>query len=877
MSRRNRVRARSLSIAACVVFGVLRAASASAEGLSEALAPQPLADALEMFSQQTGLQLVYDAALTRGIKTEGASAGQPTEQTLRELLRGTGLAFEFVNERTVTIVAAPAASSQQESVAASDPARIAATSPEGLRRIEVEEVLVTGSHIRGAPNRTAPVTVYTRQDIERTGYTSVQQFIEAIPQNFGGDPGGVSEDGIVGRGSAKMTNAEAASAINLRGLGVGSTLVLINGRRVAPSANASAVDVSIIPLSAIERVEVLTDGSSAIYGSEAVAGVVNFILRSDYDGAETNLSFGTVTDGGLRELTAAQTFGSSWSSGNLLLGVQHQQRDAMDSREREFTSLLDDPTDVLPKRSQTAVLLNARQQLPAGFDVFGQALYSELESKRRYTLDIGAASLSSLRSRAAGENTNVSLGVGYRLGDWRVELSGLHARQFSDLDGDATPVGSLGALKFTRDYRLNSAELKADGRLFELPGGTVRLAIGGGYRKETYDLVPLDRHAERDVSSLYAELSVPLIDRAQSVPLVHNLELSAAARYDDYSDFGSTDNPRIGLVWSPIRGLDLRAAYSTSFRAPSANELDLSSISSNQQVVPYPLTSPSGSGTVTGLLIIGAKELQAEQARSWTYGFTYTPAQLAGLSATFNYYDIEHTNRIGFPTFARNVLQFPDIYGSLIRRYENDAQVQAEVAAFLAAGGILRDFFGLGLAGIRYGYDLRMQNFAAVEQRGLDLGLDYRWQIGGHGIYAGLYATKVDTILTSFGEDTRTTDLVNTVANPLRWRGRANFGWTHGAWSANASANYSNSYEDISVTPTVPVDEWLTFDLNVRLTLDDSRMGWWRGASIALSVINAFDEDPPAIVGNRAAPTQYDAANATPLGRFVALALRKSW
>ena len=876
MLKRHRRCSGSLTIAACVVFGVLSAVTANAEGLAEPLPPQPLADALEIFSKQTGLQLVYDATLTRGINTEGASAGQPANLTLRELLRGTGLAFEFVNDRTVTIVAAPAASSPQESVPARDPAPIESPPPQGLSLGDIEEVLVTGSHIRGAANRTAPVTVYTRKDIERTGYTSVRQFIESIPQNFGGDPGGVSEDGVVGRGSAKLTNIEAASAINLRGLGVGSTLVLINGRRVAPSANAAGVDVSVIPLSAIERVEVLTDGSSAIYGSEAVAGVVNFILRSDYKGSETDLSFGTVTDGGVQELTASQTLGSSWSSGNVLLGVQFQDRDAMDSRERVFTSLMDDPTDVLPERQQTTVLLNARQQLPAGFDVFGQAIYSQLDVKRSVSLFNGAV-VTTNRSRTEGENSNVSAGFGYRLGDWRVELSGLHARQFSDFDGDATPAGSLGVVEFTRDYRLKSGELKADGPLFELPGGTVRLAIGGGYREETFDVIPLDRYASRDVSSLYAELSVPLIDQEQSVPMVRSLELSAAIRYDDYSDFGSTDNPRIGLVWSPVAGLDLRAAYSTSFRAPNANELDLSSVATSQQFIPYPFNSPDGNGTVTGLLVIGAKDLQPEEARSWTYGFTYTPARLAGFSVTFNYYDIEHTNRIGTPPFARNVLLSPDVYGSLIRRYENDAQVQAEVSALLADGYIYRDFFGLGLAGIRYGYDLRMQNFAAVKQRGFDLGLDYRFHLGEHGLQTGVYASHIDGILTSFGEDTRSTDLANTVDNPLRWRGRANLGWTYGAWSANAIANYSNSYQDTTLTPGVPVDEWLTFDLNLRLTLDDPTMGWWRGASIGLSVINAFDEDPPAVTGNRFVPTEYDAANASPLGRFVAVTLRKPW
>ena len=111
--------------------------------------------------------------------------------------------------------------------------------------------------------------------------------------------------------------------MNLRGLGAGSTLVLLNGRRISASGlNAQFFDVSNIPLTAIERVEVLTEGASAIYGADAIAGVVNFILRDEYEGAETRLSYGEDGKGDTAELLLGQVFGKGWDSGRFVLSYE---------------------------------------------------------------------------------------------------------------------------------------------------------------------------------------------------------------------------------------------------------------------------------------------------------------------------------------------------------------------------------------------------------------------------------------------------------------------------------------------------------------------------------------------------------------------------
>src|SRR5450432_1013545 len=157
-----------------------------------------------------------------------------------------------------------------------------------------ERIEITGSSIKRIEGETAlPVTVITRQDIERMGAATTEDILKRITASTA-----MYSDSTQGVGYA-VSNA------NLRGLGASSTLVLLNGRRLANQAfgsiggfNASpqAVDLNTIPFSAIERVEVLRDGASAVYGTDAVGGVINFITRTDYRGGEVSVMYGNTVD-----------------------------------------------------------------------------------------------------------------------------------------------------------------------------------------------------------------------------------------------------------------------------------------------------------------------------------------------------------------------------------------------------------------------------------------------------------------------------------------------------------------------------------------------------------------------------------------------------
>jgi outer membrane receptor protein involved in Fe transport len=149
---------------------------------------------------------------------------------------------------------------------------------------EVDTIVVTGSRIRSANlEGSSPVTQVTAADIATQGVTRVEDLINQLPQAFGQL-----------QGSTVSNGADGTATVSLRGLGSRRTLVLIDGKRMPyGGVNDSAADLNQIPASMVERVEVLTGGASAVYGSDAVAGVVNFIMKKDFEGVELEAQYGT--------------------------------------------------------------------------------------------------------------------------------------------------------------------------------------------------------------------------------------------------------------------------------------------------------------------------------------------------------------------------------------------------------------------------------------------------------------------------------------------------------------------------------------------------------------------------------------------------------
>jgi iron complex outermembrane receptor protein len=214
------------------------------------------------------------------------------------------------------------------------------SSAQSSTRGDEREILITGSRIKQDPNNSAlPLQIITNAEIQRNGISSAEQLIMYLPTN-GTGPDNLASNSDVVTGAQRGTNG--LSSANLRGQGNAATLVLLNGRRVAAHGlSGSAVDVNQIPFAAIERIEVLKDGASAIYGTDAVGGVINFITRKDYQGVGIQ-GFTDVTqrgDANIYRLSAIAGFGDLNKQGfNVMGAVSYSWNQILRGRDRDFVN-----------------------------------------------------------------------------------------------------------------------------------------------------------------------------------------------------------------------------------------------------------------------------------------------------------------------------------------------------------------------------------------------------------------------------------------------------------------------------------------------------------------------------------------------------------
>ncbi len=192
----------------------------------------------------------------------------------------------------------------------------------------LEEIVVTGSHIRGVDAAGSKLIVIGRDQIDASGYGSVAGVMSTVTQNF--------NRANAANSYPDFFNLSHGAEVQLRGLGGGTTLTLVNGQRQAASGwQGSFTDVSSIPLSAIERIEILPEGSSAMYGSDAIGGVVNIILRKDFEGIEARVR-GSTTDSQATERTVALLLGHAGARGNVVAGFQFDDSDALQCSARAY-------------------------------------------------------------------------------------------------------------------------------------------------------------------------------------------------------------------------------------------------------------------------------------------------------------------------------------------------------------------------------------------------------------------------------------------------------------------------------------------------------------------------------------------------------------
>ncbi len=881
--------------------------------------PQDLAEALRVLGRQTQTNIIFEPAIVRGITAPGIDPALATEQAIEELLRGTDLVGERISVDTIVIKRvesiaqkervtswaaqpkpfreertgyAPSGSGVKARVAYAEsamPSPQDADASGRLQRLELEEVLVTGSHIRGAENLSSPVIRIEREEIERSGYSTTQQLLRNLPQNVDTMSDQVYSS-ITGPGTD--VSLLGSAGVDLRGLGTEATLTLLNGRRLAVAGPGSFVDISLVPLSAIERVEVLTDGASALYGSDAVGGVINLVLREDFEGAETRVRFGTVTEGSRDETQVGQMLGHSWGSGQVLASYEYFRSTPLDAGDRpqfQLTSTLPE-VDLIPGQKRTGGLVMLHQQLSPRLRVSGDFFYGQRES------DVSTALASGTYYRDT-EGEQYGAGVGLHLdvaADWQLRLTGLFGQNDMTyvlrrtLAGVITPESGIAIVN-----RLRSADLVADGSLIRAPGGTVRLAIGAHVRQEDYEdsfksfLADFgtEEGTDRDIRAGYAEMLIPLVGEQNGRAGLERLELTLAARYEHYSDFGSTFNPKFGFSWAPLSGLNVRGTAGTSFKAPLLDQLS----SSSQLAYVQPNWFEDTNGTTTGLELTGiVRDLGPEEAENWTLGFDFTSPTLPGLSLSATYFDIDYDNRISAPFPSgydtRRVLLDPT-YSSIVTRPTQE-QVNALIAGatstlcFDYAAGDLCDIADYAGA-IDAVVDSRIRNLAGVRLSGLDFSVGYQRQsaMGNWGMT--LSGTKMLKHSRQFVPGAEDADQLDQVYHPVDLRLRSTLTYSRGGWATAASIQYVDDYRDVRTDPLITstnakVASWTTVDLTVQYELSRLWQSWKSGGlTLQLAATNLFDRDPPYVWNFYG--VAYDPVNANPLGRFVSAQLRATW
>jgi len=288
-----------------------------------------LDDALKALAVQSHIQILYAPELVAERRVIGLHARLKPAQALTRLLRGSGLRAVAVNANTFLLQRI-------------EPAR--GPAPHNARRMlptEMASVRVTGSRIpRSDLNLVtpAPLTIITREEIETSGHQTLFELLRMQPGMLGHHPVDVASEG--GQGDQQPFAAAATTSLN--GLGPRATLFLIDGRRVANYGLISVdlgglTDLDAIPLSIVERVEIIRGGASAIYGADAMAGVVNIILMKQRDGGEVVARYGVSErgDAGERRLSFSQGVNTSTGS-SLFVGVDYLQRDALLGSQRDW-------------------------------------------------------------------------------------------------------------------------------------------------------------------------------------------------------------------------------------------------------------------------------------------------------------------------------------------------------------------------------------------------------------------------------------------------------------------------------------------------------------------------------------------------------------
>jgi iron complex outermembrane receptor protein len=865
----------------------------------------------------------------------------------------------------------------------------AQTAPAGTENGEkIEQIVVTGSRIRGVAPVGSPVVSVTRADIDASGAVSTASMLQEVPQVFNL---GVSESSRGQSGGAG--NITYGSSVNLRGIGPFATLTLINGHRaVAQGTTGSGIDPSIIPMLALQRVEIVADGASAIYGSDAVAGVVNLILRRNVEGGEGFVRYGSAD--GYDERQVGALYGHQWKGGQFVASFQNDYHSALSGKDRDFfrgdlrafgggdfrstqcapgniviagtsyaipaggitkpnasqlvagTSNKCDNlqyADILPRQERNSATFTLNQDVGHGISLYADGFATRREYRlqpamlasnvtvpstnpfyvRPTTAPAGTSETVAYsfindlpqntafgysKSLEATIGADMTFGEGWKAGvlytygknnDQANTLHGLNTTAITAALADTNPATSLNVFggannpatlaAISNNITLSpgqtvfqNAQLKADGPLFSIPGGKVRAAAGFEFQRIRTEggqttgpaTGPTTGNVElgRDIKSVYGELAVPVVGPSNAMPGIYRLDLDIAGRVDRYSDVGSTNNPKIGVNWSPVKEVVVHGSYGTSFRAPGLTQIRGFANSGRGGLFVQNYSDP----TIGGALRVGVAlsapnpDLKPETATTKSLGIDWSPSFGKNTKLSLTYFDIVYENQVTGYLSDLTVLNRESQFAgtSIIQRNPSAATVAALMSQYQTLSGVLPATWTLFVDG-------RNSNLGKSVSNGFDFQATTRvptenWGNFGIGL-SGTYYTKYQVALTA-GSDMA--NQLNTIFNPLRFKTRLSTNWNSGSWSANAFVNYQNAYNNNLTSPTQEVSSYTTVDARVAY---DVSTGFMKDATLALGVNNLFDRKPPFvnIAQSNNGGGGFDPTLTNPVGRIVSLSLNK--
>ncbi len=519
------------------------------------LPAQPLGDALDAIARATGESVIASSEILERRDAPAVRGTYTVREALDLVLAGSDLRIRRIGSAYVVESQLQAPDRQVS----------------GGAGTSETEILVTGTRLRGTAPASTVIRI-EREDIHRAGQGNLGEVARALPQSFGGgqNPGiGFNVP------NASGVNVGGGASFNLRGLGSDATLTLLNGKRLPYSSSANSIDVSAIPVMAIDRLEIVPDGSSALYGSDAVAGVVNIVLRDRVDGVGTSARLGASTEGGNVQQTYSAIAGTGWDSGNGFIVYEYEDITAIRSDSRDYAASRPGQALVPPSRSHR-VLANIEQALPGALQLDIDALYNTRKSARRYaTNPAGDIAVSSTNQPFDVETYAIAPTLGADLGTWRLSLGGTYGRDVTEFRGEFFSGTTLtGSTRGVYTNLSRSLEMGGSGELLALPAGPLRLALGAGLRVNDFELfrgtgVLSNIDARQTSHFAYAEAGIPLVSPAMDIPFVERLEVNTALRHERYRGIGRVTTPKLGLIYAPVPDLMLKASWGRSFRAPT--------------------------------------------------------------------------------------------------------------------------------------------------------------------------------------------------------------------------------------------------------------------------------------------------------------------